>query len=319
MSAGSLLTGYIPPEQRTQEQADLDQQIKSTMPRMLIPYKGLAKGEKVRLTDSWAHPLVVADVGYVFDRFVQLTGSCVGVGAGNAVFSLSGTQRLLSQNPTKAFVPWWSYPYGRSRFYAGMLRPGSGSFGSAMAKALITDGVFDDKQPGLPAFSRTDGLQLTEALELQWSDGDSSLVEGWLETGRKYPVGAATEVRDTSGLETGLINGYSGTFACNYYPGSGQIMGSGENACLVGKFDTYGPHQVSIHSVWNNPDLGLLFWVQNSWPKSVYPRDPAGGPVCGLWVKETDMQAAFRYSAECFLLSHLNWFPAQPEVLNYFV
>lgn len=319
MSVGNVPLGYIPPERRTQDQHDFDAQVKATMPRFALPFKALAKGEKVRLTDSWSHPLVVADVGFVFPRFHQLRGSCVGVGAGNAVFSLSGTQRLLSANPTVAFVPWWPYFYGRSRYYAGMTTPGDGSFGSAMAKALITDGVFDNKQPNLPSFNDDDGLYLTDSLELQWSDGDSNLVEGWLPTGRKYPVGSAAEVRDVGGLQTGLVNGYPATFACNYYPGSASIRGSGENACLMGKWDTYGPHQVSIHNVWNHPDFGMLYWVQNSWPQSVYPRCPTGCPPCGLWVAEADVTKAFTYSSECFLLSHLNWFPAQPEVLSYFI
>src|SRR5437868_1450207 len=109
--------GWVSPADRTATQDAVHAAAEAKMlPRMGLPVPTLQPGESVRLFDAWKHPDVVADIGFVFPRFHQLTGSCVGAGGGQALFTLGAVQRLLSDNPTKAFVPFWPYNYGKCRY-----------------------------------------------------------------------------------------------------------------------------------------------------------------------------------------------------------
>lgn len=287
-----------------------------------LPMPALAKGEAVRLFDAWKNPAVVADVGFVFPRFHQLTGSCVGAGGGQALFSLIAVQRLLSDQPTQAFIPFWPFDYGRCRYNEGDRGQGEGAMGSSFAQTVVQEGVIaaagPNADPNLPAFQNNDGLVLTEHLEMQWSDGDSHLVTSHLESARKHPVGSAAPCRSVEDVRAAILNNYPVTFACNNYIGNASVQGSGADAAVVGYWDGRGGHQQSIHAVWENPTLGPLYWAQNNWPGDTYPQDPAGGSVCGCWVKEAKVEDAIRnLDSEVYALSHLSWFPAQQTVVNF--
>ncbi len=326
--------GWIVPDDRTPEQEAAHQMAQARMPRFAVPgHREPAGPVKVLLTDGWSAAPVVADVGFVFPRFHQITGSCVGAGGGQALFTLIAVQRLLATSPTKAFVPFWPFDYGRCRSNGGDRGQGDGAMGSWFADTVRKEGVIDAATPGLPTFKYLDGLIFTEEdnpdlmskeglrraqrLEYQWSDGASPAVSKWVEEGRKHPLGTAAEMRSPADMRTAILNGYPGTFACDRFIGNARVQGSGANACVVGKWDSQGGHQQSFHGYWDNPELGPLFWIHNNWPAETYPPDPAGGPICGCWVKEADVAAAFRYHAEVYAFSHLNWFPAQPAMQSW--
>ncbi len=309
--------GWIEPKDRTPEIEANHEAIRSRMPRFAIAGP-LPRGPvKVLLTDAWKAPPVVADVGFVFPRFHQLTGSCVGAGGGQALFTLIAVQRLLATSPTKAFIPWWPFSYGRSRFRLGDTSPGEGSLGSTFAEAVTKDGVMTAAESGLPQFTNNDGLILTERLEMEWSDGDSQTVMKWIDVAKKHPLGTAAEMKSPADMKAAILNGYPGTFACNNYIGRASVQGSGDSAAVVGRWDGNGGHQQSFHGYWDNPTLGPLFWIHNNWPAQTYPDDPGGGPVGGCWVKEADVAAAFRLDAEVYAFSHLPWFPAQPLMSDW--
>lgn len=312
-------TGYIAPKDRTALQWDAHEKAEARMVRHhALPIPKLARGQAVRLFDAWRHPKVVAEVGLTFDRFRQFTGSCVGVGAGNALFSLICAQRLLADNPTKAFIPFWPFSYGRSRFLIGDTTPGDGSFGSAMAETLVKEGVLSADDPDVDKFTHKDGLTIPEKREYFWSDGDEAHVTSQLPDARPHPVGAATPCKTADDIQAAILNGYPVTFACNNNIADASIVGSGADACIVGRWNRFGPHQQSVHAFWEHPNLGPLFWAQNSWVGNVYQSDPAGGPTCGCWVKRADVTAALKLDAEVYALSHLTWFPAQPDVPEVF-
>jgi hypothetical protein len=307
--------GFIRKKDRTPEQHGAHARAESKMHKHLgLSVSMLAPGQKVMLTDAWKHAKVVADVGFVFPRFHQLTGSCVGAGGGQALFSLIAMQRLLAKDPTKAFLPFWPFDYGRCRYNEGDRGQGEGAMGSSFAETVAKEGVINATEQGLPAFQNSDGLVLTERLEMQWSDGASSVVTKYLGAAKVHPVGSAAVCRDVGDIRAAVLNGYPVTFACNNYIGHASVQGSGADACVVGYWDGSGGHQQSVHAYWEHPSLGPLYWAQNNWPGSTYPSDPAGGPVCGCWVTEAKVTAAFRLDAEVYALSHLNWFPAQPDV-----
>lgn len=311
--------GFIRLRDRTPAQMAFTTAAEARMPRFNLVPPTLAPGQSVCLFDAWDDPLVINDIGFAMTRFRQITGSCVGAGGGNALLSLIAVQRLLATNPTLAFIPFWPFDYGRCRYNEGDRGPGEGAMGSSFADTIVHEGVITATEPGLPAFDHSDGLALTSSQELQWSDGGSALVTQWLPTAKVHPVGAAAPLTDVAGVKAAILNGYPVTFACNNYIGQASLQGSGADAAVVGYWDGSGGHQQSIHAYWENATLGPLYWVQNNWGGSTYPKDPAGGPTCGCWVKEAKVTAAFRLDSEVYALSHLSWFPAQPTVLDWFV
>lgn len=311
--------GFITKDQRTEEQHAAHAAAEAKMhPRLALAVPQLKAGQKIRLTGFWRDPRVVQEVGFIFPRFHQLTGSCVGAGGGQALFSLVATQRCNPTSPTKAFIPFWPFDYGRCRFNEGDRGQGEGAMGSSFAETVVKEGVISAAEAGLPSFTQADGLVLTERLEMQWSDGASSTVTKYLEAARVHPVGSAAVCRNAGEIRAALANGYPVTFACDRYIGHGSIQGSGADAVVVGKWDSNGGHQQSVHDYFEHPTLGPLYWVQNNWPKESYPQDPQeGSPECGTWVKEADVDAALRYNAEVYALSHLTWFPAQPDLFSW--
>lgn len=314
------LLGFIRHQDRNDRQRQAHTMAEAGMLRAHgLPPIDLAKGESVRLFEAWKDPQVVTEVGFVFPRFHQLTGSCVGAGGGQALFTLIAVQRLLAEAPTKAFLPFWPFDYGRCRSNEGDRGQGEGAMGSSFAETIVKEGVINATESGLPAFTNSDGLVLTEHLEMQWSDGASGLVTKWLEAAKVHPVGAAAPCRTSQDIKAAILNGYPVTFACDRYIGNASVQGSGEDAVLIGHWDGNGGHQQSIHGYAVHRTLGPMYLALNNWPGSTYPTDPFGGPVCSCWVLEAKVDQALGYSSEVYALSHLNWFPAQPNVLSWYV
>lgn len=314
--------GWIAPIDRDATQQAAHAAAVAAMPRFALGAADIPTGPlDIRLYKAWGHPDVIADCGGVtFDRFHQLTGSCVGAGGGNALFTLIAMQRLLSSGATRAFIPWWPHPYGKSRELAGFRGRGEGSLGSTFFEALKKYGVPDALEAttqGIPGFHDTDGLTLTSSQEMNWSDGGSSLVNGFNDEAMKRPLGSGQEIKDIVGIRAALANGYPITFACDRYIGHASV----QSGYVIGSWDSSGGHQQSLHAVVDDANLGPLYWAQNNWPGNTYPRDPAGGPVCGCWVKEAKVIEALRYDAEVYALSHLEGGvvvqPDVPAVLNW--
>lgn len=314
--------GFIEKQNRSQEQHDAHDAAIAMMPRFSLPVPQLAKGESVRLYDLWKHPDVVRDVGFPFTRVWQKTGSCVWAGGTAAVMTSIAGQRAASTSPTKAFLPFTLHNYAMSRHYMGDDGQGEGSMGSTFGKSLTADGVRDwlAGTDGMPAYSHDDdAVGVTSRDEMSWSSYRNSNIGRIEQVSKAHLFGTAAECKSTQDIKAMNLNGYGVSFACNNYIGHASVQGSGADACVVGYWDGRGGHQQSVHGYWEHPNLGPLFWVQNNWPGSTYPRDPAGGPVCGCWVTEAHVEAALRLDAEVYGLSHLNWFPAVPGILDLFI
>lgn len=313
-------TGYIPPSLRNQQQHDANEAAIKLMPRFAIAPVSLNKGEKLCLFDFWKRKEVVDEVGFVFTRMHQKSGSCVLAGGFNGLFSTIAASRF-SNDPIVAFLPFCFHNYAMSRHYFGQDGEGEGSFGSTFARSLREDGIIDwpngNDPDGLPDYTQPDGIVVGASVEIKWSSIRNVNVPKIVSKAKRNLVGSAAELKDVGQIKTALLNGYGVTFACNNFIGNASIRGSGADACLVGYWDTYGPHQQSLHAVWEHPDLGTLYWAQNSWPASVYPKDPAGGPDCGCWVTEAKVAQALRLDAEVYALSNVSWFPARPEIKDW--
>ncbi len=323
--------GFITPNERTNDQHDAHARAEAKMTRFALAPPELEAGAKVVLSEFWNKPEVVAETGITWDRspFHQITGSCVGCGGGNALYTLMAVQRCLSEGATKAFIPFWPFSYGRCRSNEGDRGQGEGAMGSSFAEVIVKEGVIATTEAGLPPFRNLDGLILTDndnynskaaqRLEYAWSDGASSLVTKYLDAARIHPVGSAARMQGVADCKAAIVNGYPITFACNNYIGDASVTGGGADAAVVGYWDTYGGHQQWIFGYWDNPTLGPLYAVGNNWPRGTYPKDPGGLPLVCCWVKEAKVQSAFQLDAEVYALSHLNWFPAQPSILDWLI
>lgn len=321
----NLPLGWIEPAARTQDQTDAHAKALAAMPRFAIgpgAATTLQKGEKLMLTDFWKDPEVVADVGFEFDGFHQLTGSCVGASAGNAIFTLAAVQRNLTSGATRAFCPWWPFFYGRTRYNEGDRGQGEGAIDSVMGETLRHEGVFDINQAGLPKFQTDDGLYLTSKLELQWSDG-GRIDPKWGQVAKEFPVGGAAPLSNPGEIVTAIINGYPVLYGCSNYIGNGSIKGSGDLAYVRGVYDGRGGHSTCFLGAWNHPNDGMLYLYSNQWPVGTYPKDPAGAGRCCCWTPESEVDKVFNRfggdGGETMALSHLNYFPAQPAVVNWVV
>lgn len=315
------LLGRINPADRTAEQNAAHARAMAGFHRHALPRQAdPPKGTKIVLTQAFKDRRVVADIGYEFTGYRQLTGSCVGVSSGNAVATVSAVQRLLAANPTKALAPWWPFPYGRTRANEGDVGPGEGAVDSVMAATLIKEGVFSSTEQGLPAFDTSDGLAIAKDLELQWSDGASPTVTKWESVAKQHPLGSAAVVGDTTAMRDMILNGYPILDGCDNFIGAGAMQGSGSDAVAVGAYDNQGGHSTCYVGFWDHPTLGPLFLYWNQWAGSTYPDDGSGKPRCSVWTTEANAAKLFRTGGgggETVALSHLSYFPAQPALQKW--
>jgi hypothetical protein len=149
-----------------------------------------------------------------------------------------------------------------------------------------------------------------------WSDGGSQLVTAWLPAAKVHPLGTAAPTLDPDVIETGLINGYPYYYGCDDYMGGASIKGSGDTAYTGGRYDGSGGHSQCYVGVWHHPNDGRLFLNWNTWDASTYPKDPAGGPRCSLWIPESEVvRMGSRLGGDGYLLSHQDYFPQQVDVI----
>lgn len=314
--------GYITPEQRTQEQHDAHEKAMAAMPRFALQYSAPTGPVKVMLTDFWKNPDVIADVGMEFNGFWQLTGSCVGASSGNGTFTLSAVQRTIADNPTKAFVPFWPWNYGTTRKDEGDRGQGEGAVVSINGRTINKKGTLESTHDGLPKFQRTDnGICLTKQIEFQWSDG-ARIDPKWNDLAKNQTVGTISPLDSVDDIKACILNGYPVLNGCDNYVGRGSIKGDGKDAYVTGQYDARGGHATCVLGYWDHPTDGPLYLYSNQWPTSTYPHDPAGAGRCCVWLKEATMAKLFRTgggNGETFGISHLNYFPAQPKVLDWFI
>lgn len=315
--------GLILPSERTPEQQKAHEDAMGQFRNFAIPFQDYPKGTKVDLTQFWKHPDVVSDIGQPFTGFGQYTGSCVGVSNGNEIITALATQRAIGKSPTKVEIIWWPFPYGCTRFNEGDRGQGEGAVDSIIGDTVVKGGFFNSTQPGLPAFTKTgpDGWWLTRSIELQWSYlPPNSTNQKWYDLGKPQAGTTKTVCNSVEDIRTSIINGYPVLDGCNMYVRNGSIQGSGDEACVIGRYDGNGGHSTCFLGAWNHPTLGWLYLYSNQWDTSTYPKDPAGAGRCCVWLKEATVASLFRMGGdrgETMSYVSVPGQPAQPEILNY--
>lgn len=306
--------GWVAYEERTDEQNAAHEASLAKMPAFDLPPQGTPeKGTKILLSDTWKHARVRKALGMDFPGWHQFTGSCVGVGGGNAAQTCSFLDVLMRGDSELLLMLFWPYNYGRSRQLGGMRGRGEGSFGSTFAQSMAEDGVVGWlPELDLPTFKVAGQLDIGKAAELEWSDGSrASQAIRQAAKPRKItsaPVGTGEGVRDA------ILNGYCCTRAFGTFvnPGSAQVR----DGVLIGSYNGRGGHQESWLGYWHHPNRGELILEMNQWGQDVYGIDPAGGPAGSCWVpiEECDRQCR---NGEIYALSQYDGYPAQPEVFDW--
>lgn len=308
----TINAGWIPPDQRDAGGNAAHLAVMSTTPPLRIVGASATVNEtKVSLWDCWkpARPEGWSGIH-------QITGSCVGAGGGNALFSLACADVVQRRDPERVEVPFWLLPYGISRMLGGMNRRGDGSFGSTFAQAVREYGHIPANEPGLPPFKDTDGLIWGSNAELDWSVG-KNIPEKYLTMAKTFLVQSTAVCRSTDDVRDAIKNYYAVTIASNW---GGQmrpgIQGSGPNARLVNKHTTTWNHQMSVQGWEDNPELGELFYILNQWGVETHGRCPSGAPPGGFWIKKADM-AKIVAQDETFAMSQFNGFPGVVQPLDF--
>lgn len=235
--------------------------------------------------------------------------NCVGCGFMNCCTTQIFVEALLKNMPEEIVLPFWPYSYGKSRQVGGLRGRGEGSFGSAMAQAAKEYGIIRWDLTDLPKPTYKDtALEYTSAIEYAWSDG-AAISQKWVDEGVKHPIQTTSQLRSADEARTAIKNLYACTFATDKYVKGVRMVGSGENQILQGSLDTYGGHQTCLVGWWDHPEAGEIFLQVNSWPRSVYPKNPVG-PPCSYWLSRSVVDWACK-NGEIFSYSGVQGYPAR--------
>lgn len=306
----SLACGWVPPDQRDAEGAKADSEAKLSIPPLRLSGSSVnSNATKVCLWDCWS-----AWKGGKWTGVRQITGSCVGAGGGNALFSLACADVLKRKDKERVEVPFWLLPYGLSRKLGGMDRRGDGSFGSTFAQAVREYGHLPANTEGLPAFREQDGFVWGEAAEMDWSWG-SRIASKWLDQAKPHLVRSTAVCRSSDDVRTALQNYFPVTCASNWGGSMRPAVRGSREPVLLNSRTTTWMHQMSVQAFWNHPEFGELYWIQNQWG-NCHGTCPSGAPVGGFWILKSDMDFICR-QGETFAFSGFDGFPALEEPLDF--
>jgi hypothetical protein len=311
-----LPLGWVDFHDRTDEQNAVHSAIVGRMPSFTLFGDTPPVGTKILLTNTWTDKRVVDSLGFAFPGWHQYTGSCVGVGGGNAAQTVNFLDAILRVESEKIVLLLWLYNYGRSRELGGMRGRGEGSFGSTFAQSLAEDGAteWDVEGVQLPSTKINGQIEVGASVEMQWSDGTFAPAPVRDEAKQhkiiSAPLSSGLAVRDA------IINGYPVTRAFNSFvnPNSATVR----NGALIGTYNGRGGHQESWLGYWNHPQEGELIYEMNQWGANVYGVDPGGGAPGGCWIRIADVDKMCRSQyAEIYALSQYDGYPEQPKVFDW--
>jgi hypothetical protein len=309
----ALNCGWIPPHRRTATQKQNHNQIASNVGRFSMPRLGVYKDStKVCLWDCWKP----AKKDYNFLGMHQITGSCVGAGGGQMLWSLQAADLVKRGDRGSAHIPLWLYPYGVSRTLLGENRPGEGSTGSTFAQAVRDYGYYmaDVQEEGIPKYQDGDGYIWGEQTELKFSI-ESGTPKNIRDESKIYLVKTFAKARTTDDVREGIRNFFGVTCASDWGGLMTCQVQGGNNPVLMSRHATTWNHQMSVHGWWDHPTLGEIFYIKNNWG-DCHGHDPSGAPPGGFWISKKDMQYIIDQD-EVIIFSQFTEFPPVEEPLNF--
>lgn len=307
--------GWVAPDLRDRGMSQAhDNAVRTFVPFRIEGATRYGAEKKAFLWECWKHPDVMAATkGKLYPGTHQLTGSCVGAGGGNYLFSLAAVEVARLGDNELAMVPFWLLPYGRSRYHMGDRGQGEGSLGSTFAKAVLEDGVVPADRAGLPSYTWDDGLVWGRNVELSWSDGDARQTLDLLPESRKHLVKSCAQIKSADDAREAICNGYPFGFCGDW---GGLMQCPVQDGVLLNRRASTWNHQQSCHGWWDHPTHGEIFYVLNQWGLDTHGRCPTGAPPGGYWVKRADMEYQTR-NGDCFVPSQFNGFPAPDRPLSW--
>lgn len=209
----------------------------------------------------------------VFKNLTQLTGSCVGAGAGNMTVWATLLDSVVRGQRERITLPFWPYHYGRGRYHSGIRGPGEGSLGSGQAKALQLDGWLEYTFDDVPRPTIGENIQYTESVEMSWSDG-ARIDQKYITEGQKHKwthVVKVTSVDEAAALSD---SHYVFTIASNW---GGKMQCPIVDGVLLNTRTGTWMHQMWVLDYFMHPRLGRLWCIGNNW-RYVHGKDP--GTFC---------------------------------------
>lgn len=300
-------TGWIPPDQRTKEQTELDEKIKSEM----LPAFG-SVGPK-------AKPIGEGDEFCQYRAFGneqppyawQSTGSCVRAGGHGAIITTNKVEIVGGE--AEVFHEFFTlFSYEVSRWLGGFKKQGDGSFGSSFFKAVVDYGMPRSDHPGLPQPQTRQGWRyFPESVEYEWSFNPEFRQE-WVDEAAEHklvPVKSLAQVRDMDELDAALTNGYTVTWASMY--GTKTIRE--KDGLMVSKRDDSWAHQRFCDAL-KKINGTKYYRFPNSWGPDAHPKPTDDSPAGGFW--QTEKEVADDLSdrdTEVFAISGVQGVPARDD------
>ena len=263
--------------------------------------------------------------------FYQKTGSCVGNGGGQAGMYRNAADIAVGDREKFVYPPFYLYTYGRSRFYMGAFTKGSGSTGSAMAKAMREDGMFGAFEAGLPEFSgldNGDGVTWGGGTELAWSliTNGSALQAKWKDVAAKHKFETAQPLQTIDEARSVFRDRLGSLTIASNWGGMMQVplQGSPGNQRRISKRSGNWAHQMSVIAWEDNPEFGELYYVLNSWSPTAHGlitlngdqvADDSGAPAGGFWIKAAELAWIIR-TGEVYPFYDYQGYPAESEYAN---
>lgn len=299
--------GWLAPEDRDNEQQLQSAAFLSSLPGFddANGYAEIDLPERA-LTVDLERKLTGAALGQIW----QQTGSCVGAAAAKAYLnSVVGDIFHRGDNEEIKFCfPYATYGVGRQ--IAGMRGRGSGSFGSAQAKAVAQFGMLPVDHPAVPKPRIREGwFYWTEGEELSWSHPSAwptprSTLEA---TAQQYAIETVSRIRSTDEQARAAAQGYGITLASMFGTRDEQVI----NGVLIASWSGRWAHQMSCAGYLVHATHGRIWWIQNQWYATAHPRCPLMEPLGvtgGFWIKDATMQRIIE-SGEVFAHSNTKGFP----------
>lgn len=275
----NLNCGWTPPEQRSTEVKNIHNDIMGGMPAFKIVGQFKAV-EKVCLWDA-----ARAVTGDDLPCYYQEIGSCVGQGKAKTESHTLINCVLLdpSQKYEEIYEP---YGYAQSRVCAGISGSDDGSTGSGAAEAAKKFGaLFIKYDPDNLTYKR-DGKTIIWPGRIDKSWGSRGAPAKYIEFGKKHLIKSTAPCRNSDDVRDALVNKYGVACASNW---GGQMKPQVKNGVLLNRRATTWNHQMCYSAYWDHPDLGEIFWCQNSWGWNVHGICPTGAPGGGFWQLKTDV------------------------------
>ena len=301
-------TGWIPPNERTKEQVEIDEKIKAEM----IPPFGSVGPVAKPTGEGDEFCLYRAFGGKQPPYAYQSTGSCVRAGGHNAIITTNQFEIAVNGEAEEFHEFFTLYSYEVSRWLGGMNSRGDGSFGSTFFKAVVEYGMPRSDYEGLPKPRDQQGWRyFPESVEYDWSYNPKFRKE-WADEAEEHkviPVKSFGQISSMEELDAALTNGYAVTWASNY--GSSDIRE--KDGLMVARRNTSWAHQRFCDAVVKRNGT-KYYRFPNSWGPDAHPKPVFDCPAGGFWQTAKEVADDLREPyTEVFAISGVQGVPARDD------